>query len=177
MSYADMAAIVAAAGPDTTWRLRLRLCAAKQLAAAGDARQPDWWVSTHLELLATQPGWVEAWTSAVTGGQAEPGVRDDVITDSMILSAVQSMIKQEATDAATRAQAAQDAERAEAERRADAETARIERDLAHEEKREARRLMLGSLARDDPRALAVIADMPAAPQSPVRSASTKKTAK
>jgi hypothetical protein len=41
--------------------------------------------------LAATPGWAEAWESAVAGGIVSPGSDPGVITDGMILAAVQPM--------------------------------------------------------------------------------------
>ena len=41
--------------------------------------------------LASSPGWDAAWASAEAGGVADPGANEGVITDGMILSAVQAV--------------------------------------------------------------------------------------
>jgi len=49
------------------------------------------WVSTRRWDLAATPGWAAAWESAVAGGDPDPGANELVITDGMILAAVQPM--------------------------------------------------------------------------------------
>ena len=68
-------------------------------AAAEEGRpDPDGWTYTHRRTWAAAPGWDDAWESALVShppieGQDEydPGRDEGVITDSMILSQVQSM--------------------------------------------------------------------------------------
>lgn len=61
---------------------------------------PEQWVSDRVWDLATQPGWAEAWESSLAAHPDDPDYRpgDDevVITDGMILSAVQSIVATEA---------------------------------------------------------------------------------
>jgi hypothetical protein len=49
------------------------------------------WVSDHRWDLASSPGWAPAWESAVAAGNPSPGNDPSVITDEMILAAVQPM--------------------------------------------------------------------------------------
>jgi len=68
--------------------LRDRLAAA---AASEGVNLPGQWVSTRALHLACSPGWAAAWESAlVTTPDANPGADDAVITDGMILAAVQA---------------------------------------------------------------------------------------
>lgn len=53
---------------------------------------PEPWQSSHRWVLASQPGWDAAWDSAVAGGVEDPGADEGVITDGMILAAVQAII-------------------------------------------------------------------------------------
>ena len=53
---------------------------------------PTRWALDHGMTLAGQPGWVEAYESALAGDVNRPGMNDGVITDGMILSAVQSIL-------------------------------------------------------------------------------------
>lgn len=63
-------------------------------AATEGVDQPEQWVMDRVWALAAQPGWSNAWESAVASN-TEPGYlpgRDEaVITDAMILAAVQSI--------------------------------------------------------------------------------------
>ena len=70
--------------------------AIQQRATAAAAQEQktkpyDQWVYDHRWDLASTPGWADAWESAVAGGVTNPGGDDSVITDQMILSAVQPM--------------------------------------------------------------------------------------
>jgi hypothetical protein len=75
---------------DTMMRWRVAACAAQQ----GEP-QPDLWASTFSYAWASQPGWAAAWDSALAGGrpndEPSPGADPAVITDAMILSAVQAL--------------------------------------------------------------------------------------
>lgn len=83
MTYATIA--VMATDPS----LFNRLVAA---AAEENKTKPyEGWVSEHRWDLATTPGWAQAWEYAIAAGVADPGARNDVITDGMILAAVQPM--------------------------------------------------------------------------------------
>ncbi len=69
--------------------LRVQACAAQELPAG---ENPYVWTGDHILDLAAQPGWAEAWASALAGGNENPGRDEAVITDGMILSGVQSLI-------------------------------------------------------------------------------------
>lgn len=65
-------------------------------AAAGERiDSPDAWASVRRWEFAAQPGWVDAWdyakASLTINMNKDLGERDDVITDAMILSAVQAL--------------------------------------------------------------------------------------
>jgi hypothetical protein len=81
MAYWDIAQM--SADPDLTSR-----CAAS--AAQEGAPDPRNWAADHMLVLAAQPGWSEAWASALAGGNESPGRDPAVITDGMILAAVQA---------------------------------------------------------------------------------------
>lgn len=59
---------------------------------------PEQWQFERRWKLASQPGWDDAWASAVAGGMEDPGADPGVITDSMILSAIQGLIEDEKPD-------------------------------------------------------------------------------
>lgn len=67
------------------------------VAAAADEgiASPDVWVAQRLWPFAAQPGWVEAWEYAAdvytVNSNPDTGARTDVISDAMILSAVQAL--------------------------------------------------------------------------------------
>lgn len=82
---------------DPTIRDRVSACVAVERIA----NPPEQWVADRAWQLATQPGWAEAWESAVASHANDenysPGADDAAITDGMILSAVQTI--QEVQDA------------------------------------------------------------------------------
>lgn len=83
MTYLQMADMTRSA----SLRDRLTACAAQQ-----HARDPEQWVRDNIWSLVTQPGWADAWASAVASAIEDPGANEAVITDQMILSAVQPML-------------------------------------------------------------------------------------
>lgn len=74
-------------------RGRILACAAEQ----GKATESDGgsslniWVNQNIWSFATQPGWAAAWDSAEVAQNVDPGADPSVISDAMILSAVQPM--------------------------------------------------------------------------------------
>lgn len=70
--------------------LQNRLTAA---AAQEGKGAPDYasWVFAHIWDFASEPGWDAAWASAQAGGVTDPDSNEGVITDGMILAAVQAM--------------------------------------------------------------------------------------
>lgn len=59
-----------------------------------NSNRPEDWATEHAWQLAAQPGWSAAWESAQashTEEGYEPGKDPSVITDAMILSAVQAI--------------------------------------------------------------------------------------
>ena len=60
-------------------------------AASEGKTDPMGWADQHRWQLAGQPGWADAWASAVAAGLPRPGMDAGVITDGMVLAAVQSM--------------------------------------------------------------------------------------
>ena len=64
-------------------------------AAAAAQEQPDdptTWALANGMRLAASPGWADAWASAVAAELPQPGRDPAVITDGMILSAVQGLV-------------------------------------------------------------------------------------
>ena len=81
MSYEFYAQIA----EDDALRRRIVACAAQE----GEGRYAPRWAAEHAwELPAAD--WVAAWASAKAGGMEEPGEDAGVVTDQMILSAVQA---------------------------------------------------------------------------------------
>jgi hypothetical protein len=54
--------------------------------------EPLDWANSKAFTWASSPGWDAAWASALAGGDEQPGRNPGVITDGMILSAVQGML-------------------------------------------------------------------------------------
>jgi hypothetical protein len=81
MAYWDIAQMSA----DLDLTSRVAACAAQE-----DRPDPRNWASDNMLTLAAEPGWGEAWASAIASGNEFPGRDAGVITDPMILSAVQA---------------------------------------------------------------------------------------
>lgn len=69
---------------------------------AYDKGQTMQWVDKNYPGLCASSDWRKAWSDAPLynpdGTQTDPGARDDVISDSMIATAVQALIDQQAKD-------------------------------------------------------------------------------
>lgn len=83
MSYWDVSIMAG----DSDLTARETACAATENVAADPAQ----WVYDHRWQLAGQPGWSDAWASAVASGNERPGRDEAVITDGQILAAVQAV--------------------------------------------------------------------------------------
>lgn len=83
MSYKTQALLAA----DSGILYRVAACAASE-----DIEEPVGWAFSRAWQLSAQPGWVQAYKYAIDSGGDEPGANEGAITDSMILSAVQSLI-------------------------------------------------------------------------------------
>jgi DsbC/DsbD-like thiol-disulfide interchange protein len=82
MSYLTIAAIA----EDTSMRRRIAACAAVE-----GVQDAETWAYRNSLNVAAQPGWAAAWESAGAAGNLDPGSDPAVITDGMILSAVQAL--------------------------------------------------------------------------------------
>ena len=83
MSYLDISHIAA----NGTMRQRVAACAAQE-----GEKAPENWAYTTSYLWAATPGWDPAWASAEPANPgADHGANPGVITDGMILSAVQGL--------------------------------------------------------------------------------------
>jgi hypothetical protein len=92
MTYATIAEIA----QNNALFQRLTAAAAEQ----GKTKPYNQWVADHAWDLAVTPGWAASWEYAEALGIADPGADDGVITDGMILAAVQPMDVPEAPDQA-----------------------------------------------------------------------------
>lgn len=80
MSYLSQATLV----DDLDLRRRIIACAA--ITGVGEA---EFWAHQNRWRFAVQPGWEDAYATALEQDIASPGSDPDVITDAMILTAVQ----------------------------------------------------------------------------------------
>lgn len=88
MTYNDIADLQA----DNDIRKRLTACAALEGVIG-----PWGWVDARMWVFAAQPGWGDAFGYAVAAENPRPGRDDSVITDAMILAAVQGVRALEAS--------------------------------------------------------------------------------
>lgn len=72
---------------DVDLQTRVAACAAVE----GITDDPPQWSYDHRWQMAAQPGWADAYASALAGGVPDPGRDPAVITDPQILSAVQAV--------------------------------------------------------------------------------------
>lgn len=73
---------------------RVAACATKEGIA-----NPTEWTQARTWTFSAQPGWDAAYESATLVGNTTPGNADNVITDGMILAAVQALKKTNSNDA------------------------------------------------------------------------------
>jgi hypothetical protein len=88
MSYNTQAALAV----DTDLRNRVAACAATQ-----GVPSPVQWADAHLWSLSGAPGWDDAYAYALGTNVPRPGQHEGVITDGMILAAVQPLIPKNAS--------------------------------------------------------------------------------
>lgn len=81
MSYLS----ISQAATDPRLRDRITACAVQEGGSPGDLGDLQW-------KCACEPGWGEAWESALAAGNPDPGGDPAVIGDGMILTAVQKWI-------------------------------------------------------------------------------------
>lgn len=88
MAYADVAALAA----DAHFAQRTMACYATETLGDGEAINPPGWQAEHTWDMAAQPGFGDAYASAVAGSVPDPGNDPSVISDTQILGAVQSLL-------------------------------------------------------------------------------------
>lgn len=86
MSYSSIALMA----EDYDLRVRITAC-----ASAEGRKNAQQWVLENIWLLSATPGWDDAWDSALIVGIGRPGNMPNVISDMMILSAVQPLLAAE----------------------------------------------------------------------------------
>jgi hypothetical protein len=77
---------IAAMAQDLDLSQRVQACAAQEIQG-----NPYTWQADNMLDLCASPGWDAAWSSALAAGNETPGRDPGVITDGMILSAVQAV--------------------------------------------------------------------------------------
>lgn len=87
MAYSDVAALAA----DYDFQLRVAACYATETLSTPDTNPPGW-AADHAWQMASQPGFGDAYASAIAGGVERPGLDPSVISDGQILAAVQSLL-------------------------------------------------------------------------------------
>ncbi len=83
MSYSSIALMA----EDYDLRKRVIACASKE-----GLKSAEVWSLENIWLLAATPGWDDSWDSALIVGIGRPGNMPNVISDAMILSAVQPLL-------------------------------------------------------------------------------------
>lgn len=72
---------------------RLTACVAEEVDTKG--QHPRTWLDKHIWGIIVTPGWRDTYSYAIQNNVDRPGRDESVITDAMILSAVQSYKNQE----------------------------------------------------------------------------------
>jgi len=85
---------IAVTADDTALTKRVTACASQEQLGGRtlDPANPESWTYQHRWQWAAQPGWGAAMASATVSGNPNPGADPAVITDGMILSAVQGLL-------------------------------------------------------------------------------------
>jgi hypothetical protein len=87
MAYSDVAALAS----DYDFALRTQAAYATEPGADASGSKPADWQASHAWELAGQPGFGDAYASAIANGVQRPGNDPSVISDAMILGAVQAI--------------------------------------------------------------------------------------
>lgn len=88
MAYTDIAALQ----QDADFAFRVMAAYAVETLAEEDAIDPASWQSVHSWDMAAQPGFGDAYASAIAGGVPDPGKDPAVISDAQILAAMQTLL-------------------------------------------------------------------------------------
>jgi hypothetical protein len=88
MAYSDVAALMA----DPDFALRTAACVAIETTGDEPPVDPGSWQAAHAWEMAAQPGFGEAYASALAGEVERPGNDQSVISDNQILGAVQAIL-------------------------------------------------------------------------------------
>jgi hypothetical protein len=90
MGYSDIAAL----NQDSDFSQRVMAAYAVETLDDAGAIDPGSWQAMHSWDMSAQPGFGDAYASAIAGSVERPGNDPSVITDGQILSAVQSLLPQ-----------------------------------------------------------------------------------
>ena len=85
---------IGVAAQDEALRRRIAACIAQE--APGDPRHPIAHADALMWQCCASPGWGEAYAYALATDVPNPGADESVISDAMILSAVQPMLEEPA---------------------------------------------------------------------------------
>lgn len=88
MAYYDVALLRL----DTQFLQRVAACYATE-TPLGTGDDPDVWANVHGWDVAAQPGFGDAYASALAAGVVNPGSDPSVISDAQLLSAVQAIMQ------------------------------------------------------------------------------------
>jgi hypothetical protein len=98
---ADSYLAISAIANDQYMNERLTACVTQQVHLGnspnigGGPGSATVWVQENKYIWASSPSWGEKWSSALAGGEEEPGKNEAVITDADILSTVQALTNPE----------------------------------------------------------------------------------
>jgi hypothetical protein len=87
MAYSDVAALTS----DHDFSLRTQACYATEPGSDPSGSKPAEWTAEHIWEMAAQPGFGDAYASAIENGVERPGNDPSVISDAQILGAVQAI--------------------------------------------------------------------------------------
>ena len=88
MAYSDVALLAT----DRDFAVRVTAAYATETLAVTEPINPETWARDHSWEVAAQPGFGDAYASALAGSVPRPGNDPAVISDAQILSAVQAIM-------------------------------------------------------------------------------------
>lgn len=88
MAYYDVALL----SSDADFTARVAAAYTTETLDNADAENPSQWAVEHSWAMAAQPGFGDAYASALAGGIEHPGADASVISDAQILGALQPMV-------------------------------------------------------------------------------------
>lgn len=94
MAYYDVSLLT----QDGDFQQRVAAAYATETVDEVDDINPSAWMNAHIWDMAAQPGFGDAYASALAGNVQNPGREQAVISDGQILSAVQHLMSLEAPE-------------------------------------------------------------------------------